>query len=161
MVGTTVRDRKYRETVDLVPAVPRILERSAHGGAALLFGPEDRGLTNEELALCQIVVTIPAADDLGSYNLSHAAAVVLFTLMTAARPAPVFPGRETAGFSEMEGMYDHVRELLGEVGFLLEDNPDHMMQAVREFINRIEPTESDVKMIRGICRRLLWHLRNK
>ena len=161
LVGTTGRDRKYRDTLDVAAAAPRILERATGDGAALLFGPEDRGLTNEELALCQMVVTIPAAGELGSYNLSHAAAIVLFTLMTANAPLSPAPAREAAGLSQMEGMYGHVQELLAEIDFLLEDNPDHMMQVIREFINRAEPTENEIRVIRGFCRRLLWHLRNR
>lgn len=161
LVGTTGRDRRYRNTLDIAAAAPRILERASGDGAALLFGPEDRGLTNEELALCQMVVTIPTAGGLGSYNLSHAAAIVLFTLMATASPPPPSPARETAGLSQVEGMYKHVRELLSEIEFLLEDNPDHMMQIIREFINRAEPSVEEVAVIRGVCRRLLWHLRNR
>ena len=161
LVGTTGRDRKYLDPLDIAAAAPRILKGASGGGGAILFGPEDRGLTNEELALCHMVVTIPAAGELTSYNLSHAAAIVLFTLMTTSLPLSQAPARAIAGFSEMEGMYGHLQQLLAKIDFLLEDNPDHMMRAVREFINRAEPTENDVTMIRGVCRRLLWHLRNR
>jgi tRNA/rRNA methyltransferase len=161
LVGTTGRERKSRHTMDISAGAPGIIERSPHGGVALLFGPEDRGLNNEELTLCRMVVTIPTAGELGSYNLSHAAAIVLYTLMITAGPFPSPAQRRTADLSRMEGMYEHVQELLTETGFLLSENPRHKMQAVREFINRAEPTEDEVKMIRGVCRRLLWHLRNR
>jgi tRNA (cytidine32/uridine32-2'-O)-methyltransferase len=67
---------------------------------------------------------------------------------------------EPAPFGEVEGMYSHIEELLIKTGYLWADNPDHMMRAVRGFVNRANPGESDVRMIRGICRKLLRHLRN-
>ena len=160
LIGTTGRDRKYWRASGIAAAAPDIIDRCLAGGAALLFGPESSGLNNEELTLCHAIVTIPSAGDLVSYNLAQAVLIVLYTLMTQAHPenGPDLP--EPAPFEDMEGMYSHIQELLTETGFLWEDNPDHMMRAVREFVNRAEPRESEVKMIRGMCRRLLWHIRN-
>ena len=161
LIGTTGRDRKYRRSTEIGKAAWRILERSLAGGVALLFGPENTGLTNKELTLCHTTVTIPSSGELVSYNLAQAVLLVLFTLMTHADPGDGPESPEPAPFGEMEGMYNHIQELLTATGFLWEDNPDHMMRAVREFINRASPTESEVKMIRGVCRRLLWHICNK
>lgn len=161
LVGTTGRSRKYWASVEIASAAPDIISRCQTTGAALLFGPESSGLNNEELTLCHMTVTIPSAGNLASYNLAQAVLLVLYTLMTQAQPEirPDLP--ESASFDKMEGMYGHIQELLTETGFLWEDNPDHMMRAVREFVNRANPVESEVKTIRGICRRLLWHVRNK
>lgn len=161
LVGATARDRRYWDPVEITVAAPFIHQRAASGGAAILFGPEDKGLSNEELTLCHMLVTIPAYGELGSYNLSHAAAITLFTLTTTSPSKSPAVQRQSAAFEEMERMYSHLQELLTEVDFLWEDNPDHMMRAVREFINRAQPSGSEAKMIRGICRRLLWHLRNR
>ena len=161
LVGTTGRDRKYWQSKWIADAVPRILNRSVSGGAAILFGPESTGLSNEELTLCHTTVTIPSDEELTSYNLAQAVLLVLFTLMTQALPEGQTDHLEPAAFEEVEGMYAHIQELLTEVEFLMEDNPDHMMRAVREFVNRAEPVEGDVKMIRGMCRKLLYHLKNR
>lgn len=161
IVGTSGRDRKYWKARDISEAAQEILGRTSRGKVALLFGPEDAGLTNEELTLCHMVVNIPFGGEMASYNLSHAAAIVLFSIMTASLPDADPPEDETPGFDEMEGMFFHIQELLTEIRFLWDDNPDHMMRAMRGFINRAEPSEAEVKMIRGICRRLLWHLRNR
>lgn len=161
LVGTTGRDRKYWQSTEIGTAAPQILNRSVSGGTALLFGPENTGLSNEELTLCHMTVTIPSDGELASYNLAQAVLLVLFTLMTHVQPEDRPDSPDSASFEEVEGMYTHIQELLTEVGFLLEDNPDHMMRAVREFVNRAGPVESDVKMIHGICRRLLWHMRNR
>jgi tRNA/rRNA methyltransferase len=161
LVGTTARDRRYWDIEDISRAAPDIVRRAMLDGTAVIFGPENMGLSNDELTLCHLLVTIPSEGELGSYNLSHAVAIILFSFFTAYSSSDSEPGRTTAGFAEQEGMYHHVQELLTETGFLWENNPDHMMRAVRGFINRAEPTESEVRMIRGICRRLLWHLRNR
>ena len=161
LVGTTGRDRKYWQSSWVSDAAPLILNRSLSGGSAILFGPESTGLSNEELTLCHTTMTIPSEGELASYNLAQAVLLVLFTLMTQIMPESQAESSGSAAFEEVEGMYAHIQELLTEVEFLVEDNPDHMMRTVREFVNRAEPVESEVKMIRGICRRLLYHLRNK
>jgi len=161
LVGTTGRDRKYWQSLEIGAAAPQILNRSLSGGTALLFGPESTGLSNEELTLCHQTVTIPSRGELASYNLAQAVLLVLFTLMTHSQPEVRPESLTLASFEEAEGMYAHIQELLTEVEFLMDDNPDHMMRAVREFVNRAEPAGGDVKMIRGICRRLLYHLRDR
>jgi TrmH family RNA methyltransferase len=161
LVGTTGRDRKYWQSTEIGSAAPEILSRSLSGGTALLFGPENTGLSNEELTLCHMTVTIPSDGELVSYNLSQAVLLVLFTLMTRIQPEDRTDFHDPASFEMVEGMYAHIQELLSEVGFLWDDNPDHMMRVVREFINRAEPVEGDVKVIRGICRRLLNHMRSR
>lgn len=160
LVGTTARDRRYWNVEDITKTVPKILSKALRDEAAIIFGPENMGLSNEELTLCQMLVTIPTGGALGSYNLSHAVAITLFSLLTCQPPGTVQITASKAGFTDLEGMFEHIQVLLTETGYLLEDNPDHMMRAVREFINRAEPTENDVKMIRGVCRKLLWHLKN-
>jgi tRNA/rRNA methyltransferase len=161
IVGTTGRDRKYWNTREVSDAASGITARACRERVGILFGPENTGLTNEELTLCHIIVTLPSRGVLGSYNLSHAVAIVLFALMVSDLPDEKPTPKEIPGFDELEGMYGHLEELLTETGFLWEDNPDHMMRAVREFLNRAGPSEAEVRMIRGICRRLLWHLRNR
>ena len=161
IVGTTGRDRKYWNPAEITEAVPTILDKASVTDVCLVFGPENTGLSNEELTLCNLTVTLPVSGDLGSYNLSHAVILVLFQIMTAVQPGPGDMEKSPAVFETQEGMYGHIQEVLTETGFLWEDNPDHMMRAVRSFLNKRNPTEQEVKTVRGICRRLLWHLRNR
>jgi TrmH family RNA methyltransferase len=161
LVGTTGRDRKYWQSTEIGAAAPRILNRSLTGGTALLFGPENTGLSNEELTLCHMTVTIPTNGELVSYNLAQAVLLVLFILMNQIQPEDISDSYDPASFEEVEGMYVHIQKLLSEIGFLWEDNPDHMMRAVRGYLNRTMPTQDEVRIIRGICRRLLWHVRDR
>lgn len=161
VVGTTGRERKYWNPVQISQAVPTILQRASATDVSLVFGPENAGLSNEEMTFCHLMVALPAAGGLESYNLSHAVILVLFQIMTASHPGKDDEGEFPAGFEALEGMYGHIQEVLTETGFLWGDNPDHMMRAVRTFLNKRIPTEQEVKTVRGICRRLLWHLRNR
>ncbi len=136
LVGTTARDRKYWDTREITEAAPGILERAVTEKTALLFGPEDHGLSNEALTLCHAIVTLPTAGEIVSFNLSHAVALTLYTLLITTAPEPAPDSHKSASFEEEEGMYTHIQELLTETGFLWEDNPDHMMRAVREFVIR-------------------------
>ena len=161
LFGTTGRDRKYWRSTAIEEMAPEILLSSTSGGAAIIFGPENSGLTNEELTLCHGTVHIPSRGELASYNLAQAVLIVLYTLMTRSLPESRPDTHSYAPFEQVEGMYSHIQELLTEVGFLWEDNPDHMMRAVRGLLNRAHPDENEVKIIRGICRRLLYHLKGE
>jgi tRNA/rRNA methyltransferase len=164
LIGTTGRDRKYWDLQEIGHAAPAILKRAANENAAILFGPEDHGLSNEALTLCHTIVTLPTAGDVESYNLSHAVTLTLYTLLIAFTsdpdPQQAAAPPDSPAFEDVQGMYGHIEELLTETGFLWEDNTEHMMMVLREFVNRAEPDSAEVKMIRGICRRLLHHLRN-
>lgn len=160
LVGTTARNRKYWRSADIATAAPGICSRSLSERTAILFGPESTGLNNEELTLCNVTVSIPSCGALASYNLAQAVLIVLFTLMTRVLPEDEPEPARYSSREEVEGMYGHIQELLTQIGFLWEENPDHMMRAVRNLLNRAQPVEGEVKMIRGICRRMLWHMRN-
>lgn len=159
IIGMTARHRKYWDRESIQVSSREIVRRAQKEKVAIVFGPENSGLSNEDLTLCSTTISIPAAGELASYNLSHAAAIVLFHLMTESVPQENGRGPAAADFTAMEGMYDHMQDVLAEIGFLWEDNPDHMMRLVRSFIGRTEPTAAETAAIRGICRRILNYLR--
>jgi TrmH family RNA methyltransferase len=99
VVGTTARGGLYRsESRPLREAAERIAAESAGNRIAIVFGPEDRGLTNEEIKLCQRLITIPAAPAYQSLNLAQAVMVVAYEIMMAAGAARVpEPPVELAG----------------------------------------------------------------
>ena len=82
----------------------------------LMFGPEDAGLTNEDLDFCQFASTIPTAG-FSSLNLAQAVAIHCYELYTAVHTHPFagVPQSEFANSFEMEGMYEHIEEALGVV----------------------------------------------
>jgi len=164
IVGTTARLGKARGPF-MSPRVAarEVADVSQKNRVALLFGPEDTGLANEQLRLCQSVVTIPTSRDFTSLNLSHAVMILCYEIFVASSPvdATKEASPKRALSSELEGMYGQIKTLLDDIGFLNRENPDYWMMHVRRFFNRAGVLSSEVKMIRGMCRQLQWYARQK
>ncbi len=164
IVGTTARLGKARGPfVSPRAEAQKIADLSQKNKIALLFGPEDTGLANDQLRLCHSVVTIPTSREFTSLNLSQAAMIVCYEIFIA---SPAGGGAEKTAqklalASELEGMYDQIRALLTNIGFLNPENPEYWMLDVRRFFSRTGLLSREVKMIRGICRQLEWHAFNK
>ena len=157
VVGTTARQGAGRG-----PAVsPRrmaeiLVGLSKENGIALLFGPEDKGLTNDDLRFCQTVVTIPTVG-FKSLNLSHAVMVVCYELLVARMEQEGGHAPKLASVKELEGMYAQLKETLLAIGFLLPDNPDYWMMHLRRLFARTTLHAREVKILRGICRQIEWY----
>jgi tRNA/rRNA methyltransferase len=134
----------------------------AHNRVALLFGPEDRGLTNEDLYFCQQLTTIPTAD-FSSLNLAQAVAILCYELSSAvheARPATREENRPAlANVHEMNAMYGHVEEVLQRIGFLRAEDSAYWMKNIRSLLGRVDLRAKEAKVIRGFCRQFLWYNR--
>ena len=115
------RDQNFR-ALDLHEAAQRIFEMSARGPAAVLFGAERTGLTNEELALAHLLIRIPANPEYPSLNLAMAVQLACYELFRAAGspaserplsepPVPLAPG------ADMERFYEHLQQVMDEVEF--------------------------------------------
>src|SRR4030042_277294 len=143
------------------PAVsPRRMAESLVGlsqenDVALLFGPEDTGLTNEDLRFCQTVVTIPTAG-FKSLNLSHAVMIVCYELFVARMEKDLPAAPKLATVREIEAMYAKLKEVLLAIGFFLPENPDYWMMHIRRLFARTTLQAREVKIIRGICRQIAW-----
>jgi tRNA/rRNA methyltransferase len=158
IVGTTARHGRQRSAVTSPrEMVPTLLPLLADNDIAILFGPEDRGLTNEDLNYCNLLTTIPTAD-FSSLNLAQAVAIhcyeLYYGLLQAAGRDQHFAPR-LADSLELEGMYGHVEEMLTAIDFL-KSNDDYWMRNIRLFLGRIGLRSKEVRLIRGFCRQLLW-----
>ena len=132
----------------------QVCEMARNNRVALLFGSEDRGLTNDEIKYCNILVKIPTSDALKSINLSHAVMVVCYEIFTTSMKArPKFIPR-LATSSEVEAMYDNLKDLFIKIDFIVEENPDYWMAAIRRFFSRRGILSREVKIVRGICRQI-------
>jgi tRNA/rRNA methyltransferase len=136
-----------------------IVSISQNNYVALLFGSEDRGLTNDDLHWCHQVVNIPTAG-FKSLNLSQAVVIVCYELLVAGMEAESFTPRLAAA-AELEGMYDQISSLLQKIGFLNPENPAYWMMHIRRFLSRTKLQAREVKIIRGICRQLNWYGEHK
>jgi tRNA/rRNA methyltransferase len=157
IVGTTARQGSGRG-----PAVtPRrmaesLVAISQENAIALLFGPEDTGLTNDDLRFCQTVVTIPTAG-FKSVNLSHAVMIVAYEMLMARMSEEAKATPKLAGSRELEGMYVQLKAVLQAIGFLNPENPDYWMMHIRRLFARTTLQAREVKIIRGICRQIEWY----
>jgi tRNA/rRNA methyltransferase len=157
IAGTTARQGKQRQMV-LSPdqLALKLASLSSDNSMAVLFGPEDRGLENDELRYCHNLITIPTAG-FSSLNLAQAVMVVCYEIFRAAGArAPEFHPR-LANHHELEGMYGHLKDALIKIDFVNRSNPDYWMNNFRRFFARVGLTAKEVRLIRGICRQINWY----
>jgi len=157
-VGTTCRSGPYRSAAQPIrDAAPELLRQGKSNRIAIIFGPEDFGLTNRELKLCQRLVTIPAAADYPSLNLAQAVMVVAYELMMAAGTTshrPQAPALESA--AAVDAMLARMADALLAIGFLPADNPDHIMFALRAILGRSGVTPRECDILNGIASQIQW-----
>ena len=124
---------------------------------ALVFGREDRGLSNDELLQAGQLLTIGTGAAYSSLNLSHAVAVVLHELQglrgeagTAAAAVP------PASRGSLEGALADAEDLLLEVGYLYPHTARARMAKLRALLQRAEVREAEVALLRGMVCQLRW-----
>ncbi len=159
VAGTTCRPGLYRSgAIALREAAAALVAEAAAGGrVAIVFGPEDTGLENRELKLCQRLITIPTAPAYPSLNLAQAVMLVAYELMMASGTARAMPAPEPrAAAMKVEAMLERMGEALVSIGFLPEENPDHIMFALRAIIGRAGVSERELDILSGIARQIRW-----
>ncbi|MDR1726715.1 MAG: RNA methyltransferase [Acidobacteriota bacterium] len=157
LVGTTGKEGGYRAGAATPRALaPRILAHAAGQDVGIVFGPEDTGLVDEDLRLCQLLVRIPTDRDARSLNLAQAVMIVAYELMLGSLARE--PGRalKLARVEQVEAMYAQLEAALLEIGFLQPQNAQHMMFALRKLLGRAGLESSDVGVLRGIARQIGW-----
>ena len=157
VVGTTARLGRQRQVFDS-PAklADELIALSKKNRIAVLFGPEDRGLTNEELRYCHWLVNIPTAE-FSSLNLAQAVMILCYEIFTAGRETRVAHTPRLASRHELDGMYDQVKDILVRINYINPENPDYWMNKIRHFFTRIQLRAKEVSIIRGICRQINWY----
>lgn len=128
------------------------------GRVAILFGREDRGLTNEELQRCHHHVHIPAVESFSSLNIAAAVQVITYELRMAQVSSELAERPqwgtdwdiELAEQRDLELMFDHLERTLVEIDFLDPDNPRQLMPRLRRLLQRAVPDKVEVNVVRGI-----------
>ncbi|WP_010317935.1 RNA methyltransferase [Synechococcus sp. CB0205] len=122
--------------------------------AALVFGREDRGLSNAELLQAGRILRLETSEAYASMNLSHAVAVCLHELRRC--PAPTAPQPEPCQREQLEAALSDAEELLLEVGFLYPHTAQARMAKLRALLQRAEIRDEEVALLRGMVRQLRW-----
>jgi tRNA (cytidine32/uridine32-2'-O)-methyltransferase len=123
--------------------------------AAVVFGREHSGLSNDELQHCQVMVNIPTAEDFSSLNVASAIQVIAYEIRCAWLEKTQEPVQKTsseprASNDELEGYFTHLEQVLVTTGFLDPDCPRQMMKRLRRLYLRAEPTRNEVNILRGM-----------
>jgi tRNA/rRNA methyltransferase len=157
-VGTTRRFGKVRRPMYyLREAAPKIVAAAKNSAVAVVFGGEQSGLSNDEIALCDTIVTIPEETEYPSLNLSHAVAIVCYELYLAIMSESLPPLLDLATREQVEGMFEHVRRTLAAIGYDKSGGRDllgNIMISLRRLLGRTGLETHDVNAIRGLCRRV-------
>lgn len=129
---------------------------------ALVFGREDRGLSNAELLQAGRLLCIDTGGSYGSLNLAQAAAIVLHQWQLLSRRAPQPPmlqataGPEPCARGPLEAMLRDAEDLLLDVGFLYPHTAEARMAKLRVLLQRAQPGSDEVALLRGMVRQLRW-----
>jgi TrmH family RNA methyltransferase len=155
VAATTARDRdQYFRVADVRAAAARVIEAARLAPAAIVFGAERTGLTNEELESAHLLIRIPASEAYPSLNLAMAVQLVAYELFRArgapaARSEPVAAPLATA--EEMQRLYEHFASVLEEIDFRDRTaSGTHLMSRIRRFLQRAELDHNEVNILRGI-----------
>jgi TrmH family RNA methyltransferase len=158
VAGTTsTRDRRLGIPFLTPRELPAWLTQDAPDTpTALVFGPEVGGLTNEELALAGAVVTIPCSPVQPTLNLSQAVLILSYELFLERGEAAAADAWEEppASAAEIDGLLDHAASVLAEVGFARDDSFPGVIRDLRRLAARAAPGSRDVRILRGMCRRV-------
>lgn len=154
VVGTSARSR----AIPWPLAMPREMAEKVkleapNGQAAILFGQEQSGLSNDELQRCHLHVQIPANPDYSSLNLAAAVQVLAYELRLASLDQTSYPEEwdyRLATVDEMEKFYHHLQEVLVEIDFLKLSAPRKLMTRLRRLFYRARPDVMEMNMLRGM-----------
>jgi len=156
-LGTTARPRAAEAHIYTPREAATALPRE---GAAVLFGPEDYGLSNDDLRHCQGYIRIPTAE-YASLNLAQAVQLVAYEWFLAddQENVAVTPS-EPASRELLEGMYTHLLETLHHIGYTDAQREASADTLFRSIFDRARLNEREVSALRGLWRQVLWAARN-
>lgn len=155
VAATTSRERdQYFRVADVREAAARIVAQSQRSPAAVIFGAERTGLTNEELETAHLLIRIPANEAYPSLNLAMAVQLVTYELFRArgGHVPPSEPGAAPlASAQQMQRLFEHLAEVLEEIDFRdRTQSGTHLMSRIRRFLQRAELDANEVNILRGI-----------
>jgi TrmH family RNA methyltransferase len=155
VAGLTARQRTAKRNLSRPrEAAPGILESAASGTTAILLGPEDKGLTNEELDRCDRIVTIPTNPRYASLNLVQAFSIMAYELLLARDGARPFkpPRRDAppATHDEVERLFGDAELALTAIDFFKTRQQDGVMRTLREVLHRSPLDQREAKLIRAM-----------
>ena len=172
--GTSARSRTIPwPLLDARPAAEMSLKAVSESQqeVAVVFGREDRGLTNEELAMANYHVTIPVNTEYGVLNVAQAIQVICYEMRMAALGLTEIASNPDANMhvtkdidmewdeplvthEMMEQFYPHIEKMLAEIEFMDPKNPRLLPLRLRRLFGRIQLDRMEYHLLRGIFSRV-------
>ena len=140
------------------------LESDREETIAIVFGREDRGLSNEELLKANKVISLNTSDNYPSLNLSHAVAIILHQLNQFNKLDLVKPNIKNSSPSNLITLEDCINDLgslLIDIGFLMKHTYKAKITKIKQMLIRAEVKDDEVALIRGIISQTRWAIKNK
>lgn len=158
--GTTARTGGWRKGI-LSPeqAAERISGLLLSGQqAAVVFGPEDFGLTNQEIEICGPLISIPTSKEASSLNLAQAVLIILYECFKRVREAETAaePVSDTISWEDRMRLFATIQKSLLSMDFIKKDNPDYWMLPVKRFLNKSPLHRNEYNILMGFCRQIDW-----
>jgi tRNA/rRNA methyltransferase len=163
VIGTTaVGHRQLHHPLRRLEYGARLIRKHlAAGNAALLFGSEKFGLSNDDLSHCHWLVRIPTRDEHGSMNLGQAVAVCLYEIVRSGAGASRKPAAMTpAAAEEVEGFTELLLVALRESGYVKARTAASTEQKIRRLVRRLNLPARDAEVWLGVLRQILWRMRS-
>jgi len=157
VVGTTARGRRVRRNYRRPRDVAEEIVAAAQGGrrVALVFGREDRGLSNEQLDLCGRVVVIPTDPEHSSLNLAQAVLILAYEISLVAEVAGPFKearrAAERASRTSLESLFEEVEASLHAIDFFKAHHVSPIMRTVREAVARADLDERETALFKAMA----------
>ena len=159
-VATTTRERVVSRPLQAPEnIIPWLLE--SRKPVALLFGNEERGLSNEELQWAQQWMKIPTDTNYPTLNLAHAVAICCYELFRQQHCHAIqIDQEEPASLDAMDSYLEQLSSLLREVGYLHSHTQNSRMAKFRHLLYRASPSASEMALLRGVVPQIRWALQN-
>jgi tRNA/rRNA methyltransferase len=161
VVGTTaIGKRQILQPIRTLEVGARaIRKRLGSGRAAILFGSEKTGLSNEDLSHCHWLLHIPTRSEHLSMNLGQAVAVTLYELSRGAVRNNPETGPKLAGAAELERLTQALVDAASTSGFFTEQSAAAREQKLRGLIRRIPLEAGDAEILLALVRQILWKMK--
>ena len=128
----------------------------------ILFGREDRGLSNNELLYAHKILNIETSQNYTSLNLSHAVSIVLYELTKSStnnleKDLQLF---DLASSKQIYESFNEIEEMLIKTGYLLEHTANSKISKFKKFILKAKTSSYEINVLRGIVHQINWFLTN-
>ncbi len=167
VVGTTTGSRRSlaRPLIPLTEFSAWLERREQPGRAALLFGSEKTGLSNEHLSYCHALVRIPTSSRHPSMNLGQAVAVCCYELLRAGAVSVRLPALKVhrshaASLQSLEHVFGRNLRILDRSGYFEPRSRHTQLLKLRRFLFDLGLTNHDVRILGGVLAQIEWRLNN-